>query len=1079
MRFANRYELGSLLGEGGMGRVYAATDRLTGKAVALKQVYIPSTMLDFNSRTDYSESNVALAHEFQVLAALRHPHIISVLDYGFDMQGNVAVPFFTMNLLEGAQTITAAAKGRDLQGRIDLIVQTLLALDYLHRRGILHRDLKPGNILVSDDNVRLLDFGLALDRRQRHEEGEIVGTLAYLAPELLSSKQPSVQSDLFAVGVIAIEMLSGIHPFESKGGARQMIQNILLASIDFDALDLPSELVPLLDRLTQKQPNSRHESARAVIHEICDALSLPYPSETAALRESILQSAQFIGRVEELERLKAAFQETQSHFGTAWLVGGESGVGKSRLLSELRTYALVNGALVLHGEALSNGDDPYYIWRDPVRQLLLSQEVSEHEATILKAVVPDIATLLQRPVPEAAAVADSEQGQTQIRNTIVQLFERNPHPTLLILEDIQWTPTDTLAQLLSIVERSALMVLASYRDDEAPDLKERLSHMQHMRLERLDENEVAALALSMVGTVAEQPRLLKLINDESEGNVFFLVEVMRALAEEAGSLDDIGRESLPAKVFAGGIQQIIQRRLDRVPDAGRPLLRLAAVIGRNINPTILRKAIDILPQYDPQMPLEDWLQLCNNAAVFTVAETQWRFAHDKLREHLLDHLPEPKQSYADAATAIEQSLTGDALEEQAALVADLWQSADQPEQEYTWRLRAADHAESQLRFDAVVSQFLRAVAINDLLGTELSLQHALRTAVLMMNDGRPEDALALLRRVEAKLSTRPEIMTGNVRIARALVMLGRDKEAQAYIAAVEADHDKIEDPFWRYIVKHDLGGIYVRRNDYQRGLELFEESLALTQALGDEHRIALMLSELSKPYYGMGDVEKATEYSKRALAMYQKLDDQSSIADIYNDLGIYAGRSGRYEESLHYYRLAYHIQRQMGLAYHATITMMNMGVSSKNLGRYEESLGYYNEAIRGFERANTIFGIAATCANRALVELELGQYEACLASNQKSAKIGQESNIPAFAMYSAVGLAKLMIRLERYEEALSFIAHVLEAEEVQEQNAKNEAQALLEEHAADFSEEAMAAARQKAKGLEFAAIYEAIATASI
>src|SRR5579859_3076052 len=159
---SSRYEIVAEIGHGGMGVVYRTLDRLSGQMVALKKVNALYDQLE--DTRDSVDFRIALAQEFKTLASLRHPNIISVLDYGFDRSRQ---PYFTMELLETAPTILRAAEKVTLAQKIQLVLQMLQALAYLHRRGIIHRDLKPDNVLVADGTVKVLDFGLATTKQQR------------------------------------------------------------------------------------------------------------------------------------------------------------------------------------------------------------------------------------------------------------------------------------------------------------------------------------------------------------------------------------------------------------------------------------------------------------------------------------------------------------------------------------------------------------------------------------------------------------------------------------------------------------------------------------------------------------------------------------------------------------------------------------------------------------------------------------------------------------------------------------------------------------------------------------------------
>jgi len=670
MLIPNRYELREKLGVGGMGAVYTAKDRLTGEIIALKRLQT----LDQDpvyGETSEGERLTAMATEFRTLAGLRHPHIVRVIDYGFTFEDGNAQPYFTMEYLPNAQTIADASVGQSRETQVRLLTEMLMALVYLHRRGIIHCDLKPDNILVTQSgNVKVLDFGLAINRVRQSDTGisdTISGTLAYMAPELFIGQTPSIQSDLFAVGVIAYRSFTGEPPFGGETVNLQLSQtfNSPPNSSIFD-----SELGDLISYLLAKTPSERPTDAESVIRMLCEATNQPIPTENQAIRESFLQASTFVGRDAEFSQLTDALEKVITDSTLVYLIGGESGVGKSRLLEELRARALVTGALVLRGQGVAESGLPYQLWRDAARELALTTALSDLEASVLKEIAPDIGLLLGREVANAPELTGTDARQRLVL-TLIDMLKRQSQPVVLLLEDLQWATEglELIRQILTMRDQlQRLLVLGTYRDDECPRLIDELPGAQPIKLRRLENDAIAELTLSMLGEGGVQPELLSLIMRETEGNAFFMVETMRALAEEAGALSEIRKAALPQQILAGGVQQIIQRRLSRIPEHFRSLLKRTAMAGRLID-------LNLLGLLAAGANPNDFLMVGADAGIFEVVEGRWRFAHDKLREMVLHDLQdgERRDLHRAVALAIEHTYPDDDSYHQ--MLMDHWQSA--------------------------------------------------------------------------------------------------------------------------------------------------------------------------------------------------------------------------------------------------------------------------------------------------------------------------------------------------------------------------------------------------------------------
>ena len=930
----SRYVIQEKLGEGGMGAVYRAQDRLTGDTIALKRVTIASHQLDFASRASMGGNGnvrLALAQEFRTLSSLRHPHIISVLDYGFDANRQ---PYFTMDLLEGAQTLLDAGEKQPVETQVRLLIQVLQALAYLHRRGILHRDLKPANVLVNvQGQAQVLDFGLSA--AVEHAKG-VAGTLAYMAPEVVQSQPVSQASDIYSVGMMAYQLFTGRYPFNMRSPARLMAHIVALEP-DVSAIENP-ELAVVVARLLAKDPAARYNDADAVIRDLSAAVAQQPPPESIAIRESFLQAAQFIGRETELAQLTDSLHNAMQGQGSTWLVGGESGVGKSRLVDELRTLALVDGALVLRGQAVEGGGLPYQLWRDVVRRLVLSTELNDLEAGVLREIVPDIGQLLGRDVPDAPELTGTA-GQQRLVFAIADVFKRQKQPVVLIVEDLQWATESltVLRHLNGIVQPLPLLIIGNYRNDERPDLPDELPQMQVMALSRLDEDCIAELSASMLGEGGRQPQVVELLQKETEGNVFFLVEVVRALAEEAGQLSNVGSMTLPESVFAGGIQRIVQRRLAKVPAELQTLSKLAAVLGREVDRAVLRQIV-------PSEQVEAWLITCANAAVLDVQDDRWRFAHDKLRESLVIDLSDNERPalHRQAAEAIETVYPDDRA--YAIRLARHWHEAGNETKEGHYATIAGKHALNLSAYQDAIRLLSRVLVLtpeadfagramwlvqlghsySSLSNFPMAVQHLDEGLNLARKSGSQREEVGALNQLsviawrQGDYAKAAQLAEQALPLAREIgdqagaasslnnrgiveAMQGNYVTAQPFFEAALALRREISDNLGAGAILMNLGALTAMAGDLEKSQQYLIESLTLTREAGNRRLMAECLGNLGQLNERLGNDEEAQRYSEEGLVIYKNIGDRKGQARELINLGFLMFKSGNAADASRYY----------------------------------------------------------------------------------------------------------------------------------------------------------------------------------
>ncbi|MFO1462313.1 MAG: protein kinase [bacterium] len=334
----DRYRIERNLGAGAGGTVYLARDPSLPDAppVALKIVAA-------EAETDLSATR-ALLHEFRALSALRHRHLAQVYDLGCEGK----LWYLSSEYVEGVD-ILQACRGANLNTIFQLVVQILRALDYLHCKGVLHLDLKPSNILVTDPDacgelsVKLIDFGSAtLRQRGVDTKGEFVGTLPYASPEMILEQTPSPASDLYSLGILLHQIFAQRLPFASTDSVALMQEQLYGQPLRMERLApaLPEGFADFLLKTVATDPKRRFQSAREVLAALSERLGENFSLRESETRGALLEESSYLFRQSRFDEL---CEMLLSRRPQVIVLSGASGFGKSRWLRELKARLQLRG----------------------------------------------------------------------------------------------------------------------------------------------------------------------------------------------------------------------------------------------------------------------------------------------------------------------------------------------------------------------------------------------------------------------------------------------------------------------------------------------------------------------------------------------------------------------------------------------------------------------------------------------------------------------------------------------------------------------------------------------------------------
>jgi tetratricopeptide (TPR) repeat protein/tRNA A-37 threonylcarbamoyl transferase component Bud32 len=1003
---ANHYRLDHVMGEGGMGFVFRATDLYTGHQAAVK-------ILKRDKTSHRVEDVFRFRREATLVSELDHPNLVRIHEVGEDNR----LYYMAMELVDGTglDEFIRHSGVLSISTALSIMVALTSTLAYVHSAGIVHRDIKPGNIMILSRErqdphereekvhhnglIKILDFGLSqvMELEQIREKGTIVGTFSYMSPEQtgLIRKPVDERSDLYSLGIVFYELLTGELPFKGKDVGtilhRQVAQNPLPPS------RIRREIPPMVEKialkLIKKDPNDRYQTAHGLLQDLrrCQAGEAVFVLGREDRAEKLTYRTRLVGRKKEKKMLDALFGAAEKGQGQICLVSGRAGQGKSRLVSEMRDHVVQRGGDYVFGRCFrQENKTPYQPFaeilnsylnqlqqlspKEKRRRIKRIKETVGEQAEIILRLNPDIKDMLG-DVPTIVKL-DPEKENRRFIMVCAKFFQElgvRGKPLVMVLDDLQWCDEGSLSLLEEILEEIAgapLLILATYRENEiGPD--HRLRKMIHNAREKslplktvsvdpLEPVSMQELVAELLGEKYEEvDDVARYIHHKSKGNVLYALEIVRQLVEErvlertkaawVFHPDLLDKVRVPQTML-----EAIQNRIKWLEPDQAHLLSVASAIGCTFQMDVLYAMSD-----HPQEKIIHWidsafdLQLLDKGA----GRGDVEFVHDRIQEAFYSRLEkgQRQQLHAKIAWVMEElyahQTTGVLFD-----LAHHYEQAEDHDRCLRYALPAADEARKNYANQEAIKYYTMALRLLEQRGGQKSPEWIrtkegllevystigqIESAIDIGNEllevkRQPVEKARLYRTIGLNFIRKADYQSAEENLARGLALLGK----------------RLPKAMWRVflgigkeILVHGVHTLLPVLYSHQR-----------TKTVSPENKETALLYEASTLLYVLGYYVKFFYATLKLMNFSEsKLGKSRELAGALMGYAMACAGVTWFSRAVKYHHIALGMKEELGDENGVAQSLRYLGFTHIMMGDYEQAEHEFQSARRRFLAMGDLF----------------------------------------------------------------------------------------------------------------------------